>query len=143
MGTLTLSIDAPGGAVLLSGSEDGTTWGIVSETYQGPSRQPRIQYADGAWMHGSVALGFTWQQSLMSFDVAPKVASEAALRTAIASLQAALSQLNYETTETINGVADVWTCDPGTLAPTGRSLTDLDTFDPVFTVTIPCYPVAS
>lgn len=146
MGTLTVSIDRTSlslDPLVLSGSEDGTTWGIVSDTFQMPMKQARIAYVDSPFQHGSTAVGWSWQQGLISFDASPEVASEVALANALAELEAALGRLSYEVTTTVNGQADVWRCDPGSLASEGRGLIDLDDHAPAYTVTIPCYPVAS
>ena len=146
MSTLTVSIDRTSlslSPLLMSGAEDGTPWGILGDSFQMPTKQARVAYVGGAWLHGSVATGWSWQQGLLSFNASPDVASEAALRSAVAELEAALGRLSYQATVTTNGQAETWRCDPGTLTSEGRTLTDLDSFDPVFTVTIPVYPVAS
>ena len=69
--------------------------------------------------------------------------SAAALATAVSELQAALAQFAYDTTVTVNGVASVWACDMGSIAPSALDYPELDSNDPAYSVTIPCYPVES
>lgn len=148
MSTLTVSIDRTSlglSALVFSGADDGTLWGIVGDSFQSPSKHARVTYAsDSPWVHGSVATGWSWQQGLLSFDATPAVSSEADLKAAVAEVETALARLAYEATSTPNGVPDVWRCDPGSIVLSGgRSFVDLRDFDPVYTVTIPCYPVSS
>jgi hypothetical protein len=142
--TATLSIDRSGlpGAPspLVIAGDFSTTLGLVS--LKTPGKVARIKYApDSDYFAGSEALARTYQQGLISCEVQPDVASEAALRTAVADLEAALGQFRYTVTITINGVADVWTCDTASIEPPERDYVDLRDFDPVYTVTIPCKPI--
>lgn len=146
MSTLTISIDRTALALaplLLSAADDGTTLGIAD--YTEPALQWRIGYApDSAHQHGSVALSAAYQQSMLNFSVGTdQVASEAAARAAITELRTALSQFAYTVTVTTNGVAETWTCDPGSIGAASRTFENLKTFNTVYPVSIPCHPVRS
>jgi hypothetical protein len=114
--------------------------------YREPAMQPRIQYAPSSLeLHGDLALGWTWQQTILGFEVAAfSAASEQASRDAVAELLAAITQgLEFDVSVTV-GDADpeVWTCNPGTLTPTGdRSSADLRRHTDPWSVTLPAYPV--
>lgn len=145
MGTLTFSIARTSlslSPLVLSANDDSNTWGILPG-YTPPGRIARVRYASSNFTHGDVAVGSTWQQAVHSFDVSPTVASAAGLAAAVAELQAALGQFTYLTTVTRNGVAEVWTCDTGSLSPAPLDVNEVDHHQPVYSVTIPCYPVAS
>lgn len=148
--TLSISIDRTSlslGALVL-GAQDGTGGLLAITDYTEPAIQARITYApDSDFVHGSLALGYTWQQTILSFEVAPFGSSgEQETRTAIAALTAAVSQFPaYAVTVTVgDAAAETWQCDPGSVVPTGgRTYMDLRDADPVWRVTVPCYPVRS
>jgi hypothetical protein len=123
------------------------TTGLTLVSYREPAMQPRIKYAPTSdWQHGDLALGFTYQQVVLSFQVAARTAaSEAVARSAIAELVAALGRLSYLVTVTLAGApAETWTCDPGAVvAVDDRQYADLAHHDPAWQISIPAYPVRS
>lgn len=135
----SLSLSALSMSALLA---DGTALGIVG--YQEPAKTPRVGYAPSSnYEHGDTVLSWSWQQSILNFDVVPvNPATEAVARDLIDQLVTAVSRVQYQTTVTVNGVAKVWTCDVGSVTPAGaRTLVDLKTKAPVWAVSIPCYPI--
>lgn len=148
--TLSISIDRTSLSLsaLVLGAQDGTG-GLLSITdYTEPAMQSRIAYAPSSeFMHGDLALGWSWQQALLSFEVAAfNPASEDEQREAVAALAAAVTQFPaYELTVTVGASpAETWTCDPGSVTPAAaRTYVDLRDSDPAWRVTIPCYPVRS
>lgn len=149
MSTLTITVDrtgmagAPDPLVLLG--HDGSSNTVLSVTnFQEPAKAPRVRYAPPSdFSHGDVPLGWSWQQSLLSFDVAPFDADEGAGRAAIEELEGALSRLSFEVTVEVNDApARTYVCTVGAVMPNGpRTFVDMRDSDPVWTVTIPCHPV--
>lgn len=114
--------------------------------YTEPPRQKRRMYAPDGDGHGSVLLGWSYQQTLHAFTVFKEnAATEAAARAAIAELDAAISRVQFPMTVTVGDASpETWTCDAGDIAPVGgRSFTDLATHDNAWAVTIPAYPIRS
>ena len=146
--SLTISIDRTSMSLtplLLTGHDDASRVLSVSD-YSEPPLQARITYAPDGDAHGSMALGWSYQQTLLGFSVFKEsAASETAARAAIAELAAALGRLSYTVTITVGDAApETWTCDPGSIAPAGgRSFNDLKTYDNAWAVTIPAYPIRS
>ena len=147
--TFRVSIDRTSmglGPLVMSGDDDlDTVLSVIS--YQEPALQARVKYAPSSdWVHGEMALGFTWQQVMLNFEIATlDAASEAASREAIAELMAAIGRLSFKTTITVNDAApEVWSCQPGSLAPVSdRSFNDMVNHDPSWALSIPAYPVRS
>lgn len=147
--TLTISISrstaAGGPTALVFDAQPGATLGIVA--YQPPGLQQRITYApDSMSVHGSEAIGTSWQQALLTFDwVRDGATSESDVQTSYAEVAAALAQMSYTVTTQVSGApAQVWAADPGSLAPSARTYVDL--VNPgmvVYSVSIPVYPIAS
>lgn len=130
--------------LVLTGHGDPTRALSVSN-YQEPAMQARVTYAPTGDEHGDMALGWSYQQALLSFSVFAEEDSEADARAAIAELVAALGRLGYETTVTTNDAdAETWTCDPGSVVPAGdRTAADMRNFTNEWVVTIPVYPIRS
>lgn len=143
--TLSISIARSVGGPLVLLGHDSTVSGLVVSAYREPARQQRIHYApQSVYMPGEKPLAATWQQTMHAFDVfAQNPASETQARTWHAELLAAVTQWNFLMTVTVDGATpEVWTCDPGSVEPTGgRSLGDLAHNNPVWSVAIPCYPI--
>lgn len=143
MSTLVVTVDADT-PIVMSATRGATDLGITA--YQEPAILAATFYApDSPLVHGSVALAWRYQQTLINFTVAPFGAtSEAEAKTLIASLRAAVSGLGYETTTNPNGVPEVWLCDAGSVTPANaRSRLDLDRpWITEWNVSIPCYPVS-
>lgn len=148
--TLSITIDRTSLSLadLVLGGQDGTGGLLAITDYTEPATQARINYApESDFVHGSLALGYTWQQTLLSFEVAPfGPTGEQETRTAVAALVAAVSQFPaYEVTVTVgNAAPETWQCDPGSVVPGGaRTYVDLRDSDPFWRVSIPCYPIRS
>lgn len=143
MSTLVITIDATPDITMSASPTSPTDIGITA--YSEPAVLAATEYAgDSPYMHGSVALSWRYQQTLLNFTVCPfGAANEAEVDTLIGSLRAAVSRLGYEVTTTVNGAAKVWLCDAGSVTPaSARSRLNVDR--PHLTewnVTIPCYPV--
>ena len=113
-----------------------------------PGRVQRITYApDVPGMDGSLALAKSLQQALLGWSVVTDGAmDEAAIAAAIAELEEALDQFPryLVTTQVGNAPAEVWSADPGSVAladSSGRTFVDLSNLDPVYSVTIPVFPI--
>lgn len=119
--------------------------GIVN--YREPALQPRVRYAPSADdIHGEQPLAWSWQQSILSWDVVTDdCANEAESRALVAEIRAAISRLSYLVTVTVNGATpEVWTCVVGEANYTGdRTYADLTDSNPVIGVSLPCNPVRS
>ncbi len=146
MSTLLISIDRTSLALaplVLSGSNDANPIGITD--YSEPAMQPRITYApDSAYEHGSMPLATVWQQTILGFEVSTtEAASEAESRVLIAELLQAISQFSFTVAVTVDGApAETWTCHAGAMQPAGsRTFADLLRHNPVWSVTIPAYPI--
>lgn len=145
MSTLTITLSRlelpPLPSLVLSGSDDANAIGITN--YQEPARQARILYApESAHIPGSTKLASTWQQTFLGFDiVTDQATTEAASRTLIQSVLAAISQFAYSATVVVDGApAEVWACDPGSMVGPSRSYQSMQGHDPVWSVLIPCKP---
>lgn len=131
--------------LVLSADADGTPLGVTG--FAPPGKVARITYApDHPDMDGSVALSATWQQALLGFNVVTDQApDEATVAAQIAELTAALSQFSYlVTTQVGNAPAEVWSAQRGSIAlasSDGRAFMDLRDHNPVYSVTIPVYPI--
>lgn len=150
MSTFSISIDRTSlslSPLVLSG-DAGTTAELGVANYSEPAMLPRVGYAPSSdFVHGDLALGWTYQQTLLNFDVfATSPADEQEQRDLIADLVAAVTQFPaYEVTVTVDDAApETWTCDPGSVTPNGsRNWADVKHHNPVWAVSIPCYPVRS
>lgn len=149
--TLTITIDRTGMAgdpdplVLVSNRADGTSNTVLGcAGFQEPAKQVRRRVAPPSdYMHGDVVLGWSWQQSLLSFEVLPVEATEAEAKAALAELEAAITRLQFAVTTVVGDAPGlVWTCDAGEAIPTAaRSYMDLRLVQPKWAVSIPCHPV--
>lgn len=147
--SLTISINRTG----MSGSPapfvcagNDTTRDLSVTSYREPALAPRITYAPVGDSHGDVPLGWSYQETILAFNVFDEGSTtEDQMRVKIALLAAALARLSYEVTVTVNGAhAETWTCRPGTVtAADDRTSTDLRNHRPVWSVAIPAYPVRS
>lgn len=146
MSTLLVSIDRSAlslSPLVLSGTAGAQPLAVAS--YQEPAIMHRIRYAPQSdYIHGSLALGSVLDHTLLQFDVFPDAAAtESAARTALVTLRVALNQFSYAVTVTINGVAETWRCDPGSVGAAQRTYVNMHHFNVVHPVSIPCYPVRS
>jgi hypothetical protein len=129
--------------LVLSGSDDANPIGVTN--YSDPAMQSRVRYAPTSeFVHGEQPLGWTLQQTILGFDIVTDLAgSEAASRSLIADVRAAITQFAFTVTVAVEDApAEVWSCNPGSMSLTNpRSYYDLRDHNPVWSVTIPCYPI--
>lgn len=148
--SLLVSIDRTSlslGALALPGSNDGST-GMHIVSFSPPARQSRNVYMpDSESINGSEIIATSEQQAILGFNVKMTSATETALRTSYNTLVAAIKQFRFAVTTTQSGApAEVWAADPGSIQladPTGRTFADSHNLNPVYSVSIPVYPVAS
>lgn len=149
MSSLTITIDRTGMAgapapLVLLGQAGASNTVLAVSGYREPARQMRRRTAPPSdFVHGEVTLGWSYQQSILSFDVAAFGATEAQAKAAIAELEAALGRLQFEVTvEVGDAPALTWTCDAGEAIPIGdRTYANLRAAEPSWSVAIPCYPI--
>jgi hypothetical protein len=138
---ITISGDTP---LVMDGSEAGAS-ALGVTAYTEPAVQPRVSYAPTSpYLHGEAPLGWSYQQTLLSFSVAPIApASEAAARALIETLRAAVTRMSFTVTVNVNGAGnEVWACHVGSVTPAGgRDSVNLRDHNPEWNVSIPCYPV--
>lgn len=148
--TLTISIDRSGmagspAALVFSARLDGVARGITS--YDEPSMIARNRYATSSdYDDGDEIRGTTLQQTILAWTfITPNAASEQAHRVLVAEVRAAIGQLRFNVTVTVDGAtAEVWRCNRGNLTPVaGRSLVDVALRVAEWAVTLPCHPVRS
>jgi hypothetical protein len=144
--TLTISIGRTSlslSPLLFSGSLDGTELGVVN--FQPPARLSRVTYApDSIDVHGSEAIGASWQQAILGWDwVLDGAANETALQAKYDEVVAAVGQFSYAVTTQANGApAQVWAADMGSVTPPARTYVDLAHPNAlVVSVSIPVYPI--
>lgn len=127
--------------LVLSGTNDANLIGVTSFTE--PARVPDIEYAPTSNLYRDVPLSVSYRQGVLGFDVVThKSATEQASQDLLDDLRDALGQFAYTTTTVINSAsAKVWTCNTGAMSPIERTLVNLKHFNPVASVTIPCYPI--
>lgn len=132
-------------ALVLTGHDNPSRFLSVS-SYRDPAMQARIAYAPTGDGHGDMPLGWSYQETLLAFNVFDEnPSSEADLRSKIAELTAALGRLIYPVTVTVaDAAAETWTCRAGSIAPVDdRTSSDLQTHKSAWAVTIPAYPIRS
>lgn len=147
MTALTITIDRTGLALsdlVLSGLLDANPYGIVA--YSPPALQARlIALPDSASVHGTEYVGGGWQQSLLGFSWVPDQAEDAGdAQAAYREVAAAIGQFSFVvTTQVGSAAAEVWDASMGNiaLAAGSRDFTDLEHSNPVYSVTIPVYPI--
>jgi hypothetical protein len=146
--SLTISIDRTSmslSALVLTGHDDPARVLSVSG-YREPPTQARITYAPTGDGHGDIPLAWSYQQTLIGFNVFDESQDgETEARARIAELAAALGRLSYSVTITVDDAdPETWTCDPGSIAAADdRTTSDLQTHTNVWAVTIPAYPIRS
>lgn len=130
--------------VMSASRSDATDLGIVS--FREPAMQARLTLApESRLIAGDQMTGSTLQQTLLSFQLMPlEAASESEVRTVIEELQAAVCrQASFTVTDAISGAPErTWSCNSGSVIPdSDRSLVDLTHHVPVWSVSIPAYPI--
>lgn len=145
--TLLISIDCAGMVdttdVNFSGTPASGELGITD--YTEPAMLARVRYAAPSdYQHGDEALGWTWQQSILSWDfTTDESATEQESRLLIERVRLAVARLEFNVTVTVNGAdAETWLCNAGSLTPAGsRKYADLVGHYPVWQLSLPAYPV--
>lgn len=145
--TLTISIDRTALSLpplVFVGSGEGSL-GVVD--YREPAMQPRVRFAPSSdFIHGDVPLSWSWQQTLLDWAFFTDVESEAESRALLAEVRAAVTQgLSFMVSVSVSGApAESWSCSPGPLVPeSGRTYENLRDSDPVWSLSLPCYPIRS
>lgn len=145
--SLTITIDRTSlslADLVLSGTDDVNDYGITS--YSPPALQARLrQLPDSDFIHGSEFTGGVWQQAILGFSWVPDHADdETDVQTAYAVVAAAIGQFEFEVTTQVGGApAQVWQANKGSIQLAGGSRTyaDVEHSNPVYSVTIPVYPI--
>lgn len=144
MSDLTISIDRTAlslSPLVFVGSGDGQL-GVTD--YREPAMQPRLRVAPASdFIHGEVALAWSWQQTILEWSFATFGTTEAESRSLLAEVRTAVTQgLSFPVTVTVNGVAETWSCSPGPVNPESpRTFENLRDSDPTWSVSLPCYPI--
>ena len=112
--------------------------------WQVPALVPNNAYASSPNTHGAVATHATWQLGFMSGDVVLSGADNPADRAnAIAELRAALSRLSFTITQDWGGQTETWTTQGySTITPSPLSYVSVTRDEPVYSLSIPVYPLA-
>lgn len=143
--TATVSIDRSDlslAALVISGDGSGT-YSLTDRGLGRPAITPRItNMPDSRDVEGSEILSAVKEQTALPLEVLVQATSTAALDAAIDALDAALWQLQYDVTVTIDGVAKVWHCTPAAWAVSSGVVeyARAAQFVEVLTITIPCKP---
>lgn len=100
---------------------------------------------DSASIHGREITAAALEVSSLPIEVVVSGSSAANLRANRVALTNAVSQFTYTTTVTVDGVAQVWLCEPGNWSVTGGVVRHAHQTEllQVLTVTIPVHPIAS
>lgn len=142
--TLTITISQTGDDLVLSGTPNVGDLGVTR--YSPPALQSRLVYMpDSASVDGSEATAASWQQALLTFDWVPDTATdEGDVAASYADVVAAIAQFEFTvTTQVSDAAAEVWSANRGSIVLAGgsRDYTSLVNKNPVYTVTIPVYPI--
>lgn len=130
---------------LVLSAAPGSELGIFD--YTEPAEQTRVEYApQSRIVDGATSIGAALQQTILPFSFLTLVDTETESRALVAEVRAAVKQSpTFEVTVSVSDAADeTWTCDPGSVTPTGsRTFVNLTHPRPIFAVDIPCYPIRS
>lgn len=141
--TFTISIDRTALAkapLVFSGTDGDGVLGAMN--YQEPGAIPRVQSLSPLYTHGEVPLAWSFQQGLIRWSAFADSSTEVASKTLQAELVEAVTQWpSYEVTVNEDGAQSVWTCHPGSVEPEARTRANLVDHNPVWTISLPCYPV--
>lgn len=94
-------------------------------------------------VHGREVTSAALETSTLNLEIVITGSSASNLRANRVALTNALSQFTYTTTVTVDGVAQVWTCDPGNWSQGAVRYAHQDALVQVLTVTIPVHPLAT
>jgi hypothetical protein len=127
-------------ALVASGA--GPTYRITEEGLGRPAVSWRFAaMPDSSDVHGTEYTAAAKEQSSLPLVIDVYGSSTANLETACAALDAALSQFSYETTVTVDGVAQIWSCSPASWSTGLVHAEDVSSFLRTYTITIPVYPI--
>lgn len=142
MSSLVITIDATPDIVMSGSPTSPTALGVTA--YQEPAILPDNTYSPGGPLFTQSALATKNQLSLLNFTVAPfNAANEAAARTLITTLRAAVSRLTFDITVNVDGAGnEVWrSSGAGSVTPvSGRDWVNIRTHITEWNVSIPILP---
>jgi len=96
---------------------------------------------DSRYFEGTELLAVTREQTRIPVKLIVQGASWAAVEAAVDTLDAAVWQVMYDVTVTVDGVAKTWHCTPAIPAPSGLiEPENVSQFFDVFDLDIPCKP---
>ena len=112
--------------------------------WQIPGLVPNNAYASSPNTHGAVATHATWQLGFMSGDVVLVGAANATDRAnQVAELRVALSRLSFPLTQDWGSHSEEWTTQGfSTITPSPLTYISVSRDEPVYSLTIPVYPLA-
>jgi hypothetical protein len=139
--TASLTLSTSTGTLTFSGVDDDQPFGLVDMNT--PSMVARITYAaTSAHVHGALPTASVWEQTSLAAVVKITGATAVELADREAELKSALGQFSYTATQTVNGVAKVWSCHMGSMAPVADlRYEDLRRLWQTFNITIPVHPL--
>lgn len=94
-------------------------------------------------VHGREITSAALEQTALNLEVVVTGSSASNLRANRVALTTAISQFVYTTTVTVDGVAQVWTCDPGNWSSGPVNYGLQTALVQVLALSIPVYPIAS
>jgi hypothetical protein len=141
--TASVSISRPSGGPLVIGSAgEADTWALDREGLGDPDMNQRLGYApDSSAIHGKELLSASLDQTSIPLKVHVYGTDSADLRANRDALTAALSQFSYTTTVTVDGVSQIWSCDPASWSPGLVKVEQVSSFRQLLSITIPVFPV--
>lgn len=109
--------------------------------WQLPAQIAQTRYVTSDVLHGDTPVSSTWLHTAMSGDVLLEAEDAGERAAAIAELQEALGRVTFAATVNWNGDESVWRCDRGSMTPSAMDYLSVAREQPVYTLTIPCYPL--
>jgi hypothetical protein len=106
-----------------------------------PDRIWQKEYARSTRFHGAELTGASLEQSSLPISGFVLGSTAVELKNAVTALEEALGQWTFETTVTLDGLADVWQCDPADLRTGPIRHGEQAALLRKFAVTIPVYPI--
>lgn len=127
-------------ALVIGGNRDELV-SVVGGTIARPARSHRLTYADPSpFVPGSLVTASVAEHTNLAFKLQVLGATDAGVASAVAAVEAALSQFSYRVTLTLRGSSSTWKADAGQLTPDQLTPGDALSQRRVYQVTIPVYP---
>lgn len=146
MSDASVSIDRTAlslGALAL-GDNPGDTYCVTPEGLGDPEMVWRFGVMPNSdSVHGREITSAALEQSALNLEVIITGSSASNLRANRVALTNALSQFSYTTTVTVDGVAQVWSCDPGNWSQGAVRYSHQNALLQVLTISIPVHPVSA